>query len=180
MLKNFVIIHKHIEKKILQDYFLIEGFVDINAKYFIDQINKGIVREDNLSHRTYVKDQMTCWDYFNEDEKFIKILHTFMDFLDKNIPMSRYRLTDAWGYRMNSGGETREHDHKPNIWSGVLYLNNHKQTLDFPEIKYTVKPEKGKFVIFSSILLHKSERHRESDPKYGISFNFGQVSLLDN
>ena len=172
-------IHRHIEKKIKTDYFFIEGTIDVDSDYFLDQIDKGIVREDNLSNRTSVRDQMTSFDYFNQDEKFIKILHTFMDFLDKNIPMSRYRLTDAWGYRMNSGGETREHDHKPNLWSGVLYLNSHKQTLDFSQINYSVKPEKGKFVIFSSILLHKSEKHRENNPKYGISFNFGQLSLLD-
>ena len=179
MLLKLVIVQKHFEKKILQDYFIVEGVIDVDAKYFIDQIDKGIVREDNLSNRTYVRDQMTSWDYFIQDTKFIKILQTFMDFLDKNISLTKYQLTDAWGYRMNSGGETREHGHKPNLWSGVLYLNKHKQTLDFPEINYSVKPEKGKFVLFSSILLHKSDRHRENNPKYGISFNFGQLALLD-
>jgi len=171
---------KKIISEIKQPYFFFKGTFDkIDSKYFIKKIDEGCELKDNNSFQTNVIGGMTSWDYFNQDPKFIKILQTFMDFLDKNISLTKYQLTDAWGYRMNSGGETREHGHKPNLWSGVLYLNKHKQTLDFPEINYSVKPEKGKFVLFSSILLHKSDRHRENNPKYGISFNFGQLALLD-
>jgi hypothetical protein len=41
----------------------------------------------------------------------------------------------------------------------------------FPEIDQTVKPEEGRFVIFSSFLKHEAKRNPIIIPKYGISFN---------
>ena len=67
-------INKHFEKKILRDYFFIQGVVDINANYFIKKIEEGIKKEDNMSFKTNVKDQMTSYKYFNHDEEFGKII----------------------------------------------------------------------------------------------------------
>ena len=38
-------IDDHIEKQILTDYFLIEGTVEIDEKYFINKIKKGFEKE---------------------------------------------------------------------------------------------------------------------------------------
>lgn len=169
-----MIIHKHIEKKILRDYFVIEGSLKINCKYFIDKIKEGVQSDDNRNHQTYVRDQMTSWEFFKYDDKFLKILSNLIDMIDENFEFPTYGLVDAWGYCLNTNGETREHDHKPNLWSGVLYLNNHDQTLNFSEIKQSFKPAPGKFVLFSSHLLHDSKKHKFKKSKYGISFNMMQ------
>ena len=172
-----MIIEKHLERQILRDYFFISGKIKIDHKYFIKKIEEGIVSSKNLTNQTYVRDQMTCWDYFKFDPKFVSFLEQLIDFIDKNIKLPKYELTDAWGYKMNSGGETREHDHMPNIWSGVLYLNKHEQSLDFREIKESVIPDIGRFVLFSSHLQHNSLKHRFKNAKYGISFNVGMLPL---
>ncbi len=76
------------------------------------------------------------------------------------------------GCKMNSGGRTVEHNHSPGLWSGVLYLNDHEQTLDFTEINQKIKPQKGAFALFSSFLKHEAKRNLTGGVKYGISFNF--------
>ena len=46
------------------------------------------------------------------------------------------------------------------------------QELIFPQINQKVKPEKGKFVVFSSELRHKTNRNNSDKNKYALSFNF--------
>ena len=43
-------IHKHIERKILRDFFLIEGTVDVDADYLINKIKQGVQAENNQNH----------------------------------------------------------------------------------------------------------------------------------
>lgn len=175
-----MIIQKHIEKQVPQDYMFIEGTIDIDANYFINKIKKGFLREDNNNHHTNIKDRMTSWSYFNQDEKFLKILNKFIFYIDKNISLPAYRLSESWGYNISTENQTSEHDHRPHIWSGVLYLNKHNQTLDFREISKKVKPEKGKFALFSGFLKHQSLTHYEKDNKWGISFNMGTSITYEN
>ncbi len=177
MLIICVIIQKHIEKKIQKDYFFIEGKIKLDSNYFINKIKEGVGIDDNQTNKTFVRGQMTSWNYFNNDEKFIKVIHKFMDFVDHEINPSSYYLQDAWGYSLDSGGETRFHDHMPNLWSGAIYFNKHKQTLDFTDIDRKIVPEIGKFVLFSSFLRHGSLKHRETDVKYGISFNMATIPI---
>jgi hypothetical protein len=164
-------IHKHIEKKVLQDYFFIEGITDIDSKYFINKIKEGFKREDNLSYKTNVKDQMTSWNYFNEDSEFLKTMENLIKYVDTHISFPKYSIKDSWGFCVSSGNHTVEHDHIPTLWSGVIYLNEHNQTLDFNQINKRVKPEKGKFALFSSSLKHGCLSHNNKETKWGISFN---------
>jgi len=165
-------INKHFEKKILRDYFFIQGVVDIDANYFIKKIEEGIKKEDNMSFKTNVKDQMTSYTYFNHDEEFGKIISQFIAYVDKNISLRHYYLTDSWGIKVSPNGETVEHDHASSLWSGVIYLHDHEQTLYFPEIDQTIKPEKGSFALFNGFLKHKAIKNHTNKIKYGISFNF--------
>ena len=87
---------------------------------------------------------------------------------------------EAWGLKEGYGQRTTKHDHLPNYLSGVLYLNNHKQKLLFDEIKQEVKPEEGKFVLFSSFLKHKAERNLSREIKYAIAFNFAFDDVYNN
>jgi len=175
-----MIIQKHIEKQVLQDYMFIEGIIDIDANYFINKIKEGFLREDNNNCHASIKDKMTSWMYFNENEKFLQILSKFIFYVDQNITLPPYCLRESWGYNICTENQTLEHDHKPHIWSGVLYLNKHNQTLDFREINKKVKPEKGKFALFSSFLKHQSLTHYEKNNKWGISFNMGTSVRYEN
>jgi len=164
-------IHKHIERQLLQDFFLIEGTIDVNADYFIEKIKQGVKEENNRSYRTHLKAEMTAWTYFRDDKEFLKCFSKMATYLDSSKPIPAYILVEAWGIISSAGDWTSRHDHKPNILSGVLYFNDHPQTLDFDEIGVQIKPAKGKFVLFSPELLHKAFPHNSKKNKYGISFN---------
>ena len=164
-------IDDHIEKQILTDYFLIEGTVEIDEKYFINKIKKGFEKENNMSFKTNVRDYMTPFEYFNNDEKFLNILKDFISYIDARIQLNKYTLIDSWGYCVRTGNKTKFHHHGRNMWSGVIYLNEHPQVLEFPDIKKQIKPKKGKFALFSSFLKHGTERHDSKETKWVISFN---------
>lgn len=50
-----MIINKHIERKILTDYFFIEGKIPINSNYFIHNIEEAVRKDDNENYKTHVK-----------------------------------------------------------------------------------------------------------------------------
>ena len=81
-------------------------------------------------------------------------------------------MTESWGLIEKFGDYTKRHTHGPNYISGILYLNDHHQKLYFPEINQEITPEKGRFVLFSSFLVHHTKRNTQKKEKYAISFNF--------
>jgi len=164
-------VENHIENQVLTDYFFIEGTVDVDKDYFINKIKEGFGEESNMNFKTNVRDLMTDYKYFNTDEKFLTIVKDFISYIDARFSMDEYRLFDSWGYCVRTGNQTKFHNHKPSMWSGVLYLNDHPQTLKFPEIKKEIKPSKGKFCLFSYFLNHGADRHDSEETKWGISFN---------
>jgi len=169
-----MIIETHLERKILRDYFFIVGTIkDINDKYFIKKINKEILKDNAKSYTTNIKGKMTHWSSFPNDPEFRKLFLQFRDYVDSHGIFSDryYKLKDAWGYVLGKKEYTKFHHHLPNVWSGAIYLNDHNQTLDFPQINISVKPEKGKFILFNSFLNHGCEVNKVNKLKYGLSFN---------
>ena len=175
-------INKVTEAKVQRDYFFVEGNLDINCKYFIKEIEKGLSRDDNANYMTNIRGNMTSPIYFMKDKEFIKILQPLLDCIDGNIKNApSYVLESAWGYREGFGEYTREHDHAGCWVSGVIYLNKHHQKLMFPEIKKEITPTEGNFILFSPFLLHKTRRNTKEDFKYGIAFNFKKAGqTFDN
>ena len=57
--------------------------------------------------------------------------------------------------------------------------HDHNQTLDFPELDISVKPEKGRFVLFSSFLNHGCKISNINKLKYGLSFNCQDYNSVD-
>ena len=162
---------KEIQSKVYKDYFFIKGKVDIDSKYFIEKIKKGCSDKDALNYQTNVLGGHTSWRYFVEDLKFNKILFKLLDYLDHNLNLPSYKLDECWGFQCHLGSRTKNHNHSPMIVSGVIYLNEHPQILQFTEINQTVKPEIGSFAIFSPFLNHGCDRNNLDTVKYGISFN---------
>jgi|TARA_R100000030_G_scaffold96507_1_gene84716 hypothetical protein len=164
-------VQKFFNKKIELEYFFIVGKVKIDSKYFIDKINVGIEEKDNMSHITNVKGSMTRWDFFNNDENFLNVLSKFINYVDDNLDLMKYRLKDSWGLKLQKFENTSFHNHMENPWSGVLYLNSSNQELIFPQIKQEVKPDEGVFCLFSGLLDHGCKKNMHNTSKYGIAFN---------
>ena len=166
---------KHLNKQVSVEYFFVKGLIEIDSDYFIRRIQEGFKDPNNMSNRTNVQDEMTPFQYFNNDPEFVKIINKFIDFIDKEYDLPTYHLYDSWGIKIGYRRWTSEHDHGGNILSGVIYLNSHPQTLDFNQINEKVKPEKGSFALFSPFLKHKCEKSNSIEPKWGISFNMARV-----
>lgn len=164
-------VQKFFNKNIEIEYFFISGKLDIDAKYFIEKIEKGVQDKDNMNHRTNVNGLMTRWDYFNTDEKFITILSKFIEYVDDNLNLVKYRLKDSWGIELKKFQNTNFHTHIESPWSGVLYLNDSNQNLIFPQIKQEVKPEEGVFCLFNGFLEHGCYKNMNNSSKYAIAFN---------
>ena len=168
-----MIIDKEIISKIPQDYFFISGIIDINTEYFKKKIDEGVKNSDNLNYKTNVLGRQTSWKFFKEDEQFGIILLQLIDYLESlNINLPQFNIAEAWGLIEGFGNYTRKHEHYPSYISGALYLNDHHQKLYFPEIKQEIIPQEGRFVLFSSFLIHQTKRNLEHKDKYAISFNF--------
>ena len=88
-------IEKIIKSKILREYYFIKGNLPVNTKYFIKKIEEGINLESNKNYKTNVIGQMTSWNFFNNDKKFIKIMLPIFDIID-NLPSEEI---NSWNLR---------------------------------------------------------------------------------
>jgi hypothetical protein len=167
-------IEQLIKSKIERNYFFITGKVQMNTKYFIDEIEKGIRDENNKSFQTNLVSEMTDWKYFLSNKKFIDVALKFNDLVEQEdlTEGKRWTLQEAWGFKQSTGNYTQSHDHFPAMVSGAIMLNKHQQSLLFPEIKKELKCEPGNFVLFSSYLKHGSKRNLLDSCRYGLSFNY--------
>tara|TARA_R100000908_G_C3752530_1_gene147002 strand:- start:2407 stop:2931 length:525 start_codon:yes stop_codon:yes gene_type:complete len=167
-----MIIDKEINSQIEQDYIFITGHIDVDQKYFVQKIEEGIKAGSNLNNQTAIQGFMTHWDYFNNDPQLQKLLLPMMDKLDKIKNVPKYKFFNSWGYAESFGHRTTIHCHGDSLFAGSLYLNDHDQELIFPKINEKVKPERGRFVLFSGFLKHYTNRNITGKTKYGLSFNF--------
>jgi hypothetical protein len=172
-----VIIEKEIVSRILRDYIFITGIVDIDSRYFKKRIEEG-VQKSNLNYKTNVIGKHTEWKFFSYDEQFTALLLPMIDHLeDLDVALERFYLEEAWGLIEKFGDYTQKHHHGSAYLSGVLYLHDHSQKLYFPTIKQEITPKKGRFVIFSSFLIHYTKRNLKHKKKYALSFNFESANI---
>jgi hypothetical protein len=171
-----MILEKEIRSKIQQDYLFISGKIKINSTYFIEKIEESI-KTSGMEFTTNVKGFMTPWDYFVGDDKFLEVLLPIMDKLDE-YGLLKFEIKEAWGLKEGFGQFTMIHNHLPCYLSGVLYLNDHNQKLEFTDINTFITPEEGRFVVFSSFLNHKAKRNTVEKPKYAIAFNCHNMDLV--
>tara|TARA_R100001132_G_C3245812_1_gene74814 strand:+ start:332 stop:865 length:534 start_codon:yes stop_codon:yes gene_type:complete len=175
-------IKKVLRSKIERDYFFITGNLkNIDSKYFISKIEEGVKLSSNLNYKTNVIGQHTSFDFFCQDNLFIKQIKEFIAYLDnsKITIYHRYRLSDAWGIKEGFKDYSKIHHHLPYYISGIIYLNDHPQTLYFPDIEEEIKPKHGDFVLFSSFLNHYTNKNKTDKYKYAISFNFEYLTVVD-
>ena len=161
-----------IVSQVKQDYFFLKTNVKIDSQYFIDKIEIGINESDNKNHETNISGGMTGWKYFNKDKYFLKIITPFIEYsLKKNYIIPPISFQDCWGFKQKFLDSTTKHVH-PSYFSGVLYLNDHEQFLEFEEIDQKVDCLEGNLCFFSSFLKHGTSPNLSEKTRYGLSFNF--------
>ena len=167
-------IKQHLERSISQPIFFLEFKIKLKPKYFIDKIEEGIEDRDNLSFKTNVMGEMTSYTWFNRDKNFLDIVQKGLDYIDStnlHEKLPKCLLKESWGVKTGYRNKIKKHDHWGARISGVLYLNNSKQNLLFPQLDMEVKPEVGKLVMFTSILKHQTKLQYNNEKKYAIAFN---------
>lgn len=163
---------KVIHKKILQETEFYECyFNEIDCDYFIKKIDEGIQDPTNLNNKTKVTGKMTSYTWFVNDEKLFKILDKAIELINPVKALPKLFLRNAWGIKIEQYEETQEHEHFPHNYSGVLYLNDTDNFIEFTELNLSVPCKKGNFILFKSTLLHKVKNNTCNVPKYGIGFN---------
>tara|TARA_S200002703_G_scaffold159092_1_gene171433 strand:+ start:70 stop:606 length:537 start_codon:yes stop_codon:yes gene_type:complete len=175
MLIETVIVNKDLNRKVLKEYFFIKGSLDVDAEYFIKKIKESTSSKDNLNFTTNIRGLMTPFKFFNTDTKFDKTIIPLIDYLDTHYKFPNYRINDSWGFEVRPREKTEFHDHSEALWSGVIYLNDCDQPLEFPEIGEDLKPKKGAFAIFSSFLRHGCTKNKDTVSKFGLSFNIEEI-----
>lgn len=102
-------------------------------------------------------------------------------------------IVDSWANKTKLNQQHHFHHHPNSIVSGILYLTDcesSKTVFTYPNpwfkqclflrfaklnvdrnLKLTIKPEKGKLILFPSTVFHETEVLKENMIRYSISFN---------
>ena len=166
---------KEIKTFIEQPVFLFVEKIKIDIKYFKHRIDEGIAHESNKNYQSNVQSKMTAWNFFCDDEVFIKqVFRPARNIIETRTREGKFKLHNAWGINQSNDEKTISHDHRPSLASGVVYLDDCDQELRFDQIDQIIKPQKGLLVLFSGILNHYTNRNKSND-KYALSFNLFYV-----
>ena len=166
---------KEIKTFIEQPVFLFVEKIKIDIKYFKHRIDEGIAHESNKNYQSNVQSKMTAWNFFCDDEVFVKqVFRPARNIIETRTREGKFKLHNAWGIKQSNDEKTISHDHRPSLASGVVYLDDCDQELRFDQIDQVIKPQKGLLVLFSGILNHYTNRNKSND-KYALSFNLFYV-----
>lgn len=165
------------QRKILKDVFLYQTKFNISndKDYFISKIEEGIKLDNNLSYVSNVKGKMTDWLFFNQDQRLINYILQVGREIHKFYELPKSQIVNAWGIKINKKDYTEIHNHDQCHFSAVFYLNKTETVINFPELDLIIKPEEGTFLLFSAILNHFTEEHKEDIAKYAIAININQM-----
>jgi len=168
------VIGKEITGKISTHIFTCKLDDEIMNNEIINQID---LQGDKQNFKTNAKAQMTDW--FMQDKPGFKELADIMINVSTSISKQKFHrdikpfIYDMWGIKYVSEQEMLEHDHYPNLWSAVYYVNPSQDAteLTFPEFDYKIKPENGLLVIFPSMIRHKVVKKSFEGVRYVVSAN---------
>ena len=162
-----------IDKKIERPAWLYSFDFEISkfVGNWINMIDNALLRK-NYNYLTNVKGKMTE-DIFLHDPHFrfvllesIKKVQSISNYINKE-----YHIMDAWGIRNDYGDWTQQHRHGQADVSGIIYLNNSKQQLFFPDLDLPIEPKPGRIILWESQLWHEALPNTEKKAKYAIVFN---------
>ena len=162
-----------IKSTMQRQYVFVTGKIEIPTKYFIDEIEKGIKADNAENFKTNLVSEMTEYHYFNQNKTFVKSMLPIFDYVEEhNLNQGKtYFLHSSWGFKQSFSHYSIKHNHAPALLSGAIALNEHEQTLYFPEIGKELKCEPGNFALFSGFIKHHNKRNISDSVRYGLSFN---------
>ena len=177
-------IKKHIERPIVKNVFLLEFSLDINdcKDQLIKLIDDSVEGQVNNNYQTNVKGKMTPWSYFVNNEHFNTIMQKVIKKISdlKIKPNTKFYINEAWGIKLEGMEHTNIHNHEEAFFSGIVYLSDSDQLLNFPQLNIDIRPRVGSVLIFSGDLEHGTKDHVLKEPKYAIPFNVLKISEYVN
>ena len=139
---------------------------------------------DKQGRQTNVIATMTEWNWNTENVRLKRLKNNIIDFVKYNINNEdvrsivdtrsvRYFINEFWGNIYRKGDYTREHHHRPNIFSFVYFLKSkwYNSPLVFIDSGEKIRPIEGTFVVFPSHLKHLVPKHRYRDTRITLSGN---------
>jgi hypothetical protein len=163
-----------IKTQIKRDVFLLEGICK-NTKILKSLKNKIKDNTKNLeAGTTNVKAKTTSFIFLRKDPDFITFLKDIRQDINKVYPYD-FIVIDAWGNAYEKGQYAVEHTHiGSSAFCGILYLSNNGPGTYFSELDLTVKEKEGKFVLFSPILKHSVNKHKDKKQRITAAFNMDE------
>lgn len=109
---------------------------------------------------------MTSWKFFTDE--FLVVGNYALNFIEnlKVTPpagkFSKLKLVDLWGQLYRFGDYQIPHQHHPNDFSFVYYVNTPEGSspLYFDDTKQTIFPKAGKMVLFESWIRHSVPKNQ--------------------
>lgn len=139
------------------DFPIIEANYSTEAEIY----NEGIriildEMDDAHSKTTNVKAKMSDWYMHQYYSEFSWVCEKAMNLAERNSPHQvEYKMSDCWGAIYKKGDWTKKHDHWPNVWSFVYYVDccENCSPLIF-NARYGIAPKIGKMILFPAWLVH--------------------------
>jgi hypothetical protein len=162
-------------KEIQKETFILIG--KINNQTIINNLVADIKnkKDKDLSYKTNVKGHFTGFKSLLDNIDF----KNFLISINKEINIiyqKNFKVVDAWGNILKIGDEVVPHTHGgTEAFSGLLYLSDKGPGTYFKEYDLLITEEIGKFVLFSSMLLHGVSKIEENIERITLSFNCNQL-----
>lgn len=185
----------------LYEFSIDQDLVDRSLEYFLNLDVK--FKRVGGEYGTEVSMMNHTNDGFNDciyhEELFIEIQKCVDMVAEKHFTNTKFAICDSWLTRSSFGQRCEQHCHAYSIFSGLLYMTDQEkaetifslpdpfysrlETLFRPSMKqqpymFTVKPVKGKLIIWDSSIEHKIGRMAEKNKRYTLAFNTWPTGLI--
>lgn len=185
----------------LYEFSIDQDLVDRSLEYFLNldlkfqSIGEGYDAEYSMMNHT--NDGFI--DCIYHEELFIEIQKCVDMVAEKHFTNTKFAICDSWLTRSSFGQRSKQHCHAFSIFSGLLYMTDQEKaetifylpdpfyskhgTLWKPLMKqqpymFTVKPVKGKLIIWDSSIEHKIGRMADKNKRYTLAFNTFPTGLI--
>jgi len=165
-----------------KDMLVINYYNERVLKRIEDKIKNNI--NPNMYKKTYVRANMTNFNFFSEDDDFHLLLNDIsfllFRFADQNgfEGANKFKIIDAWGNILNKNEYVKNHHHMNNNnivraihISANLFFNKREPGTYFSRYRKQIKPERGKIIVFLANEMHLVDVYKQKEPRYTLAFN---------
>jgi hypothetical protein len=162
-------------KEISKSTFILTG--EIKNIEIINNLTKFVKenKDEKLSYKTAVKANFTGFKSLINNKDFFN----FLKIIQQNIKViypKNFIVSEAWGNLCKINEEVTEHAHAGvSGFCGILYLTEGGPGTYFKEYDLLIEEKIGKYILFSTCLLHKVEKIKNNIERITIAFNMEQT-----